>query len=239
MNLPLVTCIMPTADRPDFVRQAIKLFVSQTYRGPKRLVIVEDGESNCASLVTAHSLEARGIDHTNAQIIEHRHLGLERYSIGEKRNIACQIANSDEFYSGDIIAHWDDDDWHSPTRLSTQMHAMFEANARICGADRLVFYDGTDAYLYQSVRPGWLAGGTLMYEKSLWRELGGFQNKSSGEDTAFVDAAVRAGAKVATIHDESLYVAMLHGKNTELRQRDSQWGGYEADKVKKWMEART
>ncbi len=36
----------------------------------------------------------------------------QRASIGAKRNLACAEAR------GELIAHWDDDDWYAPARLS-------------------------------------------------------------------------------------------------------------------------
>lgn len=220
MPLPLVTCIMPTTDRRNYVRQAIELFVRQDYPR-KQLVIVEDGVEDCSDV----TFDALG----NGVRLDYTHLGPFRKSIGEKRNIACERAE------GDLIAHWDDDDWHAPRRLSVQVDAMLRARARLCGVDRLVFFDGRDAFLFQSVRHPWLAGGTFMYEKALWRELGGFLPQSSGEDIAFLDAASRRRVEIATLTDQSLYVAMIHNHNAEPKRRDSQWGGFDANTVRQWM----
>ncbi len=220
---------MPTAGRREFVRRSIELFMAQDYPAERRrLVIVEDGGDHCADIVN----ELNKCDF-GPQAIDYVHIGVERHTIGEKRNIACARA------TGDLIAHWDDDDWHSSKRLSTQVDALQKANARICGADRLVFYRRDPvaaAWIYRSVRAGWLCGGTLVYERALWLELGRFQPVSQGEDTAFVDAARRHHVPIAMITDESLYVAMLHEGNTETKVPDMQWGGFAAEKVRDWME---
>src|SRR5580704_7297349 len=49
-SLPLVTCIMPTANRRTFVPQAIRYFLAQDYPN-KELVIVDDGEKAVGDLV--------------------------------------------------------------------------------------------------------------------------------------------------------------------------------------------
>ncbi len=115
---PLITCICPTANRRSFVAEAIKLFLAQDYPQDRcHLLIVEDGSDNCADLVR----EAN----RSAERVFHAHLGYTKRSIGAKRNAACSAA------AGDLIAHWDDDDWHSPTRLSTQVTALIEARGRV------------------------------------------------------------------------------------------------------------
>src|SRR5215471_6882917 len=86
-DLPLVSCIMPTANRRRFVPEAVRLFLAQDYSN-KELVIVDDGEDSAADLIPKHR-----------QI---RYLRLDnRQSTGAKRNLACTVA------SGGIIAHWD------------------------------------------------------------------------------------------------------------------------------------
>ena len=225
--LPLVTCIMPTANRFEFLSRAVTLFLAQDYPR-KQLVIVEDGQDDCSVLCACHCGE---VGCRVAQQIKYARLDGTRRTIGEKRNIACGLAD------GDLVAHWDDDDWHAPNRLSVQIEALFRARARLCGADRLVFYDAGRgrAYLYQTARVPWLAGGTLLYEKTLQREQP-FQHVSRGEDTAFIDEAHRRGVRFAAISDPSLYVATIHDGNTSpKRPVEQRWGGFNVETVRRWI----
>jgi glycosyltransferase involved in cell wall biosynthesis len=50
--LPLVSCIMPTANRRAFVPRAIQYFLRQDYP-EKELVILDDGEDSVADLIPA------------------------------------------------------------------------------------------------------------------------------------------------------------------------------------------
>jgi Glycosyl transferase family 2 len=59
----------------------------------------------------------------------------KRHTIGAKRNLACEEAR------GEIIAHWDDDDWHAPDRLRYQTQALLHRGADVCGLATLLFYD--------------------------------------------------------------------------------------------------
>lgn len=205
---------MPTRGRPEFARRAVELFLAQDYP-EKELVIVDDPRD--ASF-------GAGPVHPNIRFVRSR-----QDSIGARRNRACAYA------SGDLIAHWDDDDWHAPRRLSIQVAALEAKGARLCGADRIVFFqqDENRAWLFRSVRNPWLAGGTLVYEKSLWKEHP-FKEVSDGEDVAFVDEAYRSGT-IAILEDPSFYIAMLHGKNTTVRYVNSQWAHFDPIVARNWM----
>jgi len=87
---------MPTRNRRLFVVQAVAQFLAQDY-GDRELIVVDDGEDAVADLLPADS--------------RIRPLRLDRRAtIGAKRNIACEAA------AGEVIAHWDDDDWMADWR---------------------------------------------------------------------------------------------------------------------------
>ena len=115
---PLVSCIMPTYNRRAFVPQAIEYFLRQDYPN-KELVIVDDGTDPVKELIPTDDCM--------------RYIRLAyRATIGEKRNRACEQAR------GDIIAHWDDDDWQAPQRLRYQVEALLRAGAALCGINTVV-----------------------------------------------------------------------------------------------------
>jgi hypothetical protein len=51
----------------------------------------------------------------------------------------------------------------------------------------------------------------------------------------FIRRAFERGVRPVTLDTPSLYVALLHGGNTETRSRDPQWGGFDADTVYQWI----
>jgi glycosyltransferase involved in cell wall biosynthesis len=196
---PAVTCIMPTADRRRFVSQAISYFQAQDYPN-KELLVLDDGEQSIAELTRD----------TN----QVRYVRLDQKSaIGAKRNLACKEAR------GDIIVHWDDDDWMASWRLSYQVQALIENNAAVCGLDKLYFYEPERDQAWQYVYPGrarfWVAGATLCYLKSFWRE-NPFPNINVGEDTRFVWGG--GARKMIALPDSSFYVAMIHPGNTSRKR---------------------
>lgn len=217
MNLPLITGVMPTANRARFVRQAIRCFRKQDYPN-KELLILDDGEQSIADLVRE-----------DAQV---RYLRLDQKSpLGAKRNLGCQEAR------GDIIVHWDDDDWMASWRLSYQVRALTESNAAVCGLDKLYFYEpGRDQawqYVYPERARFWVAGATLCYLKSFWRE-NPFPNINVGEDTRFVWGG--DARKMIALADASFYVAMIHPGNTSRkRTSDPRYCQVSADQIRQLM----
>ena len=92
----------------------------------------------------------------------------EKLTIGSKRNRACQLAR------GEFIAHWDDDDQYRPSRLRTQVNALLEHGAQVCGSSTLYYVEAETQrawqYAYTASSRKWVAGNTLMYRKSFWRQ---------------------------------------------------------------------
>src|SRR5262249_24399824 len=117
---PLVSCIMPTADRRRFVPHAIRCFLAQEY-AEKELLIVDDGADAIADLVP-----------NDERMRDSRQEG--KRAGGAKRNFACREAR------GEILVHWDDDDWSASWRLRYQVEQLRAAQADICGLNRVWFF---------------------------------------------------------------------------------------------------
>jgi hypothetical protein len=216
---PLVSCIMPTYNRRTFVRQAIAYFFRQSYTN-RELIIVDDGEDAVADLAPA---DAR---------VRYIRLGA-RSTIGAKRNLACEQAR------GELIVHWDDDDWMASWRLGYQVRSTLDNGADLCGLDQLLFYDPWSdrawEYVYPSGSKFWVAGNSLCYAKSFWRE-NPFPNINVGEDTRFVWGG--NPRKMVALADASFYVAMIHPGNTSRKlTSDPRYRPVAADKIRQIMGA--
>jgi glycosyltransferase involved in cell wall biosynthesis len=210
----LVSCIMPTCDRRSFVPRAIDQFLRQDY--PHReLVIVDDGVDCIRDLVP-----------DDPRI---RYLRLEgRHRLGAKRNLACAEAR------GDVIAHWDDDDWMAPWRLTYQVGELLRRGADACGLDRLFFFDPKAdrawQYAYPAGNRGWAAGATLCYTRALW-ERNRFPEIDIGEDNRFLAQA--RPLRLALLEDNRFYVARIHPRNTSRKApRGALWRKADVAQVK-------
>jgi ADP-heptose:LPS heptosyltransferase/glycosyltransferase involved in cell wall biosynthesis len=208
---------MPTHNRRHFVPQAIQYFLRQDY--PHReLIVVDDGTDAIRALVpdTPHIRYLR-LDH--------------KATIGAKRNLACREAR------GEIIVHWDDDDWMAAWRITYQVDNLLKAQADICGLAQLRLYAPASGQAWQYVYPRggkpWVAGGTLCYLKAFWQRHA-FPNLSVGEDAHFVWRT--QARKILALPDNSFYVALIHAGNTSpKRTADSRWQPAAAEEVQTLM----
>jgi glycosyltransferase involved in cell wall biosynthesis len=213
---PLVTCIMPTCDRRGFVPGAIAGFLAQDYANLE-LVVVDDGSDSISDLVPA-----------DPRIIYVR--PPQRLSVGAKRNLACSQAR------GEIIVHWDDDDWYPPSRVTRQVRALIERSVDVCGTSVLYYYDRTRerAFLYRYSGGGapWVAGTTLAYRRHVWTRRP-FADVQVGEDAQFVWASAD---RVGDLRDPTLCVASVHPGNVSPKDTGGvYWSLASVDDVRRIM----
>lgn len=208
---PLVSCVMPTAGRRRWLPQAIGYFLRQDY--PNRELVILDDDGAAEDLIPADPR------------IRYKKLRGTR-TLGAKRNLC--VAES----RGDLILHWDDDDWFAPHRISYQVDELLHAGAEICGLSRMLFHElstgRTWLYEYQHAREHrWLAGGSLLYTKDFWSRSP-FLDVQIAEDTSFVWSRSLDGA--VALEDAEIYVAMIHGCNTSPKLVDDQgWTPWHGD----------
>jgi O-antigen biosynthesis protein len=191
---PLVSCIMPTCDRLRFVQDSVRCFLRQGYPNLE-LIIVDDGTES--------------VSHVLPSDPRIRLIRLEKKMVGAKRNVACASAR------GEIIVHWDDDDWYPTDRVHRQVAALRAAGTEICGTSTLFYHDRVAGrawrYRYSGAGHPWVAGNTLAYRKSWWTAHP-FTEIQVGEDTRFVRTA--PSASTCDLATPGLCVARIHRGNT-------------------------
>lgn len=198
---PLVSCIMPTRDRRDWMLQSIAYFERQDY--PHReLIIIHDGAEDYGQEIPCDPR------------IRYIQLG-KRLHIGAKRNQACKLAR------GTIIAHWDDDDWYGSDRLSAQVAPLLAGAADITGLTGTTFFDldrwefwGCTPQLHQRLFVRDVHGGTLVYRRDVFDRLAHYPDISLAEDAAFLQAAVARGARLQSLAADEHFLYVRHGANS-------------------------
>ena len=192
---PLVSCIMPTADRRRFVPLAIQNFLQQDYPN-RELVILDDGKDSIADLLPSDGR------------VKYIRMA-QRQTVGAKRNQCIRTGQ------GDLIVHWDDDDWVAPHRIRYQVEVMLREGAEVCGLRQMLFHDlstsKTWLYTYPPNLRTWLVGGSLLYTRSFWQRSP-FPDVQVGEDSRFLWKQTHG--KLAVLPDYRFYVAMIHSANT-------------------------
>lgn len=203
---PLVSCICITADRRDLVRGAIASYLSQDWdRKQLELVVLDDGEDEVRDLCEWLP---------NATYIRLA----TKQRIGLKRNLACEAA------AGEILIHWDDDDWSAASRISDQVARMIESGKAVSGYNSLLFWDGTRGFRYQGAA-NYSLGTALCFTKAFWRQNPFQDGPRIQEDNVFVTAAQSCN-QIVSVDGREMMVARIHPRNTSPKpalENPRQW----------------
>ena len=198
----LVSCIMPTADRPQYVERAIGLFLEQTWQ-EKELLIFDSGDPFVKALVPD---DAR---------IKYWESGWDR--VGVKRNWLCSKSQ------GEVIMHWDDDDLYAPWRITYQVNELLASDSHVSGTDAPIFHRESDGACFQYKWPipgcGWVHGATLAYWRSHW-ELNPFPDLAKMEDVGFLYKTASTGYPAKPTEHSNWYVGTIHDSNTGTKLVD-------------------
>lgn len=208
MSEPLVTCLCLTRNRREWLPRAIECFRLQTY-ATRELVIVADGEA-VKDLVPEDS---------RIRLL----LCPSGTTVGAKRNLGCASAR------GELIAHWDDDDWSAADRLDHQVGLLLDSEKAVMGYHSILYRETRSLRIWAegvarrpaSSRWAWrsaqgrAAGTSLCYRRAWWAAHR-FLDVNCGEDDAFFAEARDAGV-VFTVDGGERICATNHVGNVSGR----------------------
>ena len=178
---------MPTADRPQFVQQAIRCFRRQSYQRSELIVVDDDTRPSCSS---------------PPEDVRIRYLRLpERLSLGEKINLAIEQT------AGDVIQKLDDDDWYAPEFLARMVASLdgAEAARSIAALDCFHVLVAHTGHLTFSGH-GWFSGNSLCFHRELWEKCR-FRDVPGAEDWFFLKDHVPRQIRVC---EPALAVVVRH-----------------------------
>jgi glycosyltransferase involved in cell wall biosynthesis len=186
---PLVSCLMVTRGRKEFVRRAIQCFMQQTYTNTE-LVIVCDNELDTA---------IKEFKSDRIRILRPRK---DNLPLGTLRNLAVAAAK------GSYVCQWDDDDLYDPLRIEIQYRALASTKSAACIMSRWMIWWPHQRRMAVSQQRIW--EGSLLCDI---RAMSPYPALRKGEDSAMVyDLCNRE--RVVTLDMPRLYTYVVHGKNT-------------------------
>lgn len=212
MPNPMVTAVMPTYNRPEFVAHAVNLFQQQRY-SRKELLILDDSPR-------AQSTKQFG---SNVRYIRYP----DRVLMAKKHNDALQLAQ------GELLVHWDDDDWSAPMRITRQVEPIMMLGVDVVGLKLWhVLNSGQfTMFAYTNKKP--LPAGTFIgpVGNSLGGRLLGFHDGTAlfrrsvigdasygahqvSQKVIFLNRLIDSGAKKYVLENQGLFVYVRHGTNT-------------------------
>lgn len=200
LDVPLISCIMPTYNRRPLVSLALRWFAQQSYPN-RELLVVDDGNDPVADLAES--------------VPNVRYLRLRsRTSIGAKRNLACEQAQ------GEILAQWDDDDWYSPERLATQAAPILEGRADVTGIENRYMLEmpagrcwTVAPSLHRRMFVGDVHGGTLVYSRRILQDGIRYPSLNLAEDAALLQQALHRRWRLLRVDNSGIFVYLRHARN--------------------------
>lgn len=197
---PLVSIVTITRNRAWFTERAIHYANTQTY--PKIEIIVADGTP----------VEAASGWHFPR---DHRRYPLTWINLPPEANTGTARNIANDAARGEVIVHFDDDDWQSARRVEKQVTALAGAAELVQTSDVFMWWleRGAARYYHQPGQADFVLGATLAYFRSFWKAYP-FPEDVIGEDPPFVRRARELGLRVVDMRDPSLLVYLVHGRNT-------------------------
>lgn len=169
---PLVSCVIPTYDRPNRLERAINCVLHQTYR-PLELIVVDDSSPSDYAHNSAEKIEDSDID---VRVIQHD----QNQGASAARNTGVKRSN------GDYIAFLDDDDKWLPEKIKKQISNLEQSDADLSycwvrrvgpeGEHRATHTPEKVGYVTRQLFTGNFTGttSTIVVSKKSFREIDGF-----------------------------------------------------------------
>ncbi len=208
---PYVSCLCLTRNRRFFLRRAVEFYLSQQahFADGIELVII-DGSDERNREFGGQSEEAQQV--MSELGIRYHHLPAEKKQPGHWRNVgvsACQ---------GEIIIHWDDDDWQAPNRVQRQVdHLRAAGQGTITGTNDFYWYSLVHRQAARSQSWGSQklssSGASLAYWRSAWERLPFRAECPGAEDTWFLIDHCKAGTHMYNSRDPDYHVYIRHNTN--------------------------
>ena len=140
--------------------------------------------------------------------------------------------------SGHLVSKWDDDDWYGPDHLADLLLARAYSGADLVGnVQDFVYLEELDLTVRrgkQSEMPiRFVSGGTLMFDRGVWEEVGGFRPLPRAIDTQLMTALLHNGGRIHSAHGLGYVLRRAGGGHTWnedlsyfIGKRVDQWSGW-------------
>ncbi|MBR8740680.1 glycosyltransferase family 2 protein [Nocardiopsis sp. MG754419] len=121
--------------------------------------------------------------------------------------------------SGDLVAKWDDDDWYGPEHLADLVLARTYSGAELVGTGQdFIYLQEVDLMVWRSreseTATRFIAGGTILTDRVVLEETGGFRPLPRAIDTQLLIAVSRGGGRIHRTHGLGYVLRRTGGGHT-------------------------
>lgn len=202
-ELLLVSVVLPTHRSHPLIKQAVACYLAQDWR-EKELIVIDS--AYCREWFTDVPEDELVYFHAPSFT-----------NLAKKRNIAARIAE------GEIIVHFDYDDWQAPTRISHQVEALLKSGKPVLGYHTVTFWDDVEqkASIYRGgIDYGW--GPNLCYRREYAVSNPFCEFISVAEDDDWTLGA-RIRGDLASVDGRGQMVVRLHDGNPRRPTGTENW----------------
>lgn len=206
-----VSILTPTYDeRCNFLQFVARGICQQTYKNIKEWVIV-DGTKKGVSCLPAIITKLRTLKNIPEIIFIEQDIK-RKNTIGNLRNIVKNKA------TGDILIHFDDDDFYPFCRIKHAVEQLTVTGREIAGNSDLYMFDVHFDTLYQfrSFGPNHVLGGTMAYTKKYALEHTFDESVTHAEEGSFTNKFTEP---LALLKADKSIIASSHGNNTYSKKK--------------------
>lgn len=200
-DLPRVSVLVPTHDRRAWLPMLLRLVDRQDYPAELvELVVHDDGRDRVEDVFAGRPRTT----YLRSDV---------RVPLGAKRNALAEAAK------GEVLVHFDDDDWQPADRLRKAVEALRSGDVEVVGKSELCFWDLDTGALHQTHRigPKHVTAGSMAYWKRYW-EGSRFKPDPHTEERQFLK---NFEAKVVQLEGEPwrTVLCIAHGGNVLPKNR--------------------
>ncbi|NQX37630.1 Glycosyl transferase family 2 [Pedobacter steynii] len=195
-QLPLVSCICITNNRPLLLQRALACFETQEY--PNKELVISYPENDSVSRILINQISTI----SDINIVRLERAATEK--LGTARNKAVVAAN------GDFICVWDDDDWYSNNRISHQYQVIKNSPFKASVCTNIIILHFKDKKICYSGSKLW--EGTLFCDRAVLIRYP-YLDKEKGEAETLIYQLAANNNLFPIINDPYLYVHIFHGEN--------------------------
>lgn len=212
--MALVSVIIPTYKRPEYICEAIESVLHQTEIDIE-IIVVDDNGLNTEEQLQNYKLLRKYIENQNIKYVPHK----KNQNGSVARNTGIQNSKSD------FIAFLDDDDYFEPNKIELQIKKIKESGADIClcGYTRR-YMNGNELSVPKMSditvpnvlmnRVDTCAGSCLLVKTNLVKRINGFDESfERQQDLEFLIRLLQNGT--VTVVEESLVNIRMHKQNLE------------------------
>lgn len=141
-----------------------------------------------------------------------------RLPMGMKRNWLVSQA------TGEVMIHWDDDDWYPATSVSKRVQTLIQSGKSIVGCTTIPCFDTTVCMSWMNVPPQTdqlkdrLSEATMAYWKSVWEKQRFDSQIIGGEGSSFIEGRENDFKEMSY---DGVIISLVHRGNLSSRKRPS------------------